>query len=89
MVKRYKDIKIWTIKGYKGPDDYDGHLDDNFSFDVAMDARFTQNDVEQIFFNRWDKKYRTVALGATLKAVYTLDDTQANFIDMEDYKYDK
>ena len=59
-------INIWQISGYKGWNDYDGTADNNFSFKVAIDSRFTKGEVEEIFFNRYGKKYRTVALTATI-----------------------
>ena len=59
-------ITIWQISGYKGWSDYDGIADNNFAFKVAMDSRFTKEEVEEIFFNRYAKKYRTVALESTV-----------------------
>ena len=59
-------INIWEISGYKGWSDYDGSSDNNFSFKVAIDSRFTKDEVEEIFFNRYANKYRTVALEATV-----------------------
>lgn len=58
-------INIWEISGYKGWSDYDGSSDNNFSFKVAIDSRFTKEEIEEIFFNRYGKKHRTVALTAT------------------------
>lgn len=58
-------INIWQIFGYKGWNDYDGISDNNFSFKAAIDSRFTKEEVEEIFFNRYGKKYRTVVLTAT------------------------
>ncbi len=57
-------INIWKIEGYKGRNDYDGVADNNFSFTVALDSRFTKEEVEEIFFNRYTKKHRVVALSA-------------------------
>ena len=59
-------VNIWKIEGYKGWSDYDGINDNNFSCVVAMDSRFYREEVEEIFFNRYSKKYRSVALRATL-----------------------
>ena len=59
-------ITIWQISGYKGWNDYDGVADNNFTFKVVMDSRFAKEEVEEIFFNRYIKKYRTVALKATV-----------------------
>lgn len=63
-------VNIWNIEGYKGFDDYDGVDDNNFSFKVAMDSRFTQEEIEEIFLNRYAKKYRNVSLKATLVEEY-------------------
>ena len=41
-------VNIWNIEGYKGFDDYDGVDDNNFSFKVAMDSRFAQEEIEEI-----------------------------------------
>ena len=57
-------ITVWEISGYKGKNDYDGPQDDNFGFEVLMDSRFSKEDVEEIFFNKYSKKYRSVALKA-------------------------
>ena len=57
-------ITIWEVSGYKGKNDYDGPQDDNFGFEVLMDSRFTKEEVEEIFFSRYGKKYRSVALKA-------------------------
>ena len=37
---------IWEISGYKGWSDYDGSSDNNFSFKVTIDSRFTKEEVE-------------------------------------------
>lgn len=58
-------ITIWQISGYKGWSDYDGVADNNFVFKIAIDSRFAKEEVEEIFFNRYSKKHRTVALTAT------------------------
>ena len=63
-------IKVWNVTGYKGRDNYDGPSDDNTDFHVAMDARFTKDDVVDIFLNRFGKKHRMVALNAKLVAEY-------------------
>lgn len=57
-------VTIWQISGYRGFYDYDGSCDDNMSFQVAMDSRFTQKGVEDIFFRHYSSKYRVVALKA-------------------------
>lgn len=64
-VKNMK-ITIWQISGYKGWSDYDGVADNNFAFKVAVDSSFTKEEIEEIFFNRYTKEYRTVALKATV-----------------------
>ena len=56
----------WRITGYRGRDDYDGPADDNTKVDVIMDSRFKKEDVEDIMFNYWSKKYRSVAIKAEL-----------------------
>ena len=59
-------VNIWRIIGYKGRNDYDGPADDNTNINVAFDSRFTKEDVEDIMFNYWGKKYRSVAIRAEL-----------------------
>jgi hypothetical protein len=58
-------IKIWNIKGYKGFDNYDGTDDNNLNVEVAMDARFKKEEVEEIFVNKFSKKHRVVVIEAT------------------------
>jgi hypothetical protein len=67
-------VKMWLITGYKGCADYDGQSNDNICFEVLMDARFTKEDVEEIFFNRFSKKHRTVAIKATELSVHVICD---------------
>lgn len=57
-------VNIWRITGYKGRNDYDGPADDNVNIDVIFDSRFTKEDVEDIMFSYWGKKYRSVAIRA-------------------------
>ena len=64
MAKTLK-AKIWKVTGYKGWDDWDGPEDNNVSFTVVMDARFSKEDVQDIFLNRFSKKHRSVVIGAT------------------------
>lgn len=59
-------IKIWQISGYLGWSDYDSSDDDNFKAKVAMDSRFTKKDVEEIFANRFSKKYRSIVIRAVM-----------------------
>lgn len=67
------NINVWEISGYKGENDYDGERDDNLSFCVAMDTRFTKEEIVEIFLNRYNKKHRTVVIKASL-----LNDRQDN-----------
>ena len=55
-------VKIWEISGYRGSNDWDDERDNNFSFNIAMDARITKNGVENFFMSNWSKKYRTVVI---------------------------
>ena len=64
--------KIWNISGYKGWDDYDGPGDNNMNFNVILDARFTKEEVEEIFVNRYTKKHRVVVVEAQEKAEYNV-----------------
>lgn len=59
-------VKYWRITGYKGKNDYDGLQDNNVDITVAFDSRFKKEDVEDIMFFYWSKKYRSVALKAEL-----------------------
>lgn len=59
-------VNIWQITGYKGRNDYDGPMDDNTNLEIAFDARFKKDDIEEIMFNYWGKKYRSVAIKAEL-----------------------
>ena len=60
------EVNIWRIIGYRGRNDYDGPEDDNTNVTIAMDSRFKKKDVEDIMFNYWGKKYRSVAIRAEL-----------------------
>lgn len=71
-------IKIWNIAGYKGRDNYDAPSDDNMSITVALDARFSKSDVEEIFLNRFSKKHRTVALSVRLVEECSLPITKSD-----------
>ena len=57
---------IWRITGYKGRNDYDGPADDNTLHKIIFDSRFKKEDVEDIMFYYWGKKYRSVAIKAEL-----------------------
>ena len=59
-------VNIWRIIGYKGRNDYDRSADDNTDIEVIFDARFKKEDVEDIMFNYWGKKYRSVAIKAEM-----------------------
>lgn len=65
MMKEPK-ANVWRIIGYKGRNDYDGPMDDNTNLEIAFDSRFKKEDVEDIMFNYWGKKYRSVAIRAEL-----------------------
>ena len=60
------EVTIWRITGYKGRNDYDGPQDDNIDITIAMDSRFKREDVEDIMFSYWGKKYRSVAIKAEI-----------------------
>ena len=64
MAKTLK-AKIWKVTGYKGWDNWDGPEDNNVSFTVVMDARFSKEDIQDIFLNRFSKKHRSVVIDAT------------------------
>lgn len=57
---------VWRITGYKGRNDYDGPADDNTNIEVVFDSRFKKEDVEDILFYYWGRKYRSVAIKAEL-----------------------
>lgn len=57
---------VWRITGYKGRNDYDGPADDNTNIEVIFDSRFKKEDVEDILFYYWGRKYRSVAIKAEL-----------------------
>ena len=56
----------WRITGYRGRNDYDGLADDNTKIDIMFDSRLKKEDVEDILFYYWGKKYRSVAIKAEL-----------------------
>lgn len=66
-------VKIWKIDGYKGNNGYDNRDDYNAHYTVALDARFSRDDVIEIFLNRYNKKYREVVFEATLIEEKTLE----------------
>jgi hypothetical protein len=57
---------VWRITGYRGNNDYDGLADDNTKLDIIFDSRLKKEDVENILFYYWGKKYRSVAIKAEL-----------------------
>ena len=59
-------INYWEVKGYRGFSDYDGPEDNNFHAVVAVDARFTKDDVIDMMMRKFSEKHRVVVLGATL-----------------------
>jgi len=63
-----KDQKanVWRITGYRGKNDYDGPADDNTKLDIIFDSRLKKEDVEDILFYYWGRKYRSVAIKAEL-----------------------
>ena len=63
-----KPIKInfWNVTGYRGHSDYDGPQDNNFCNMVAVDSRFTKDEVLDMMFKKFSAKYRVVVLSATL-----------------------
>lgn len=65
--------KLWKITGYKGRDDWDGPQDNNMRFTVVMDARFSKEDVQDIFLNRFSKKHRSVVVDATEIACFDVE----------------
>lgn len=61
---RKMKIKVWKVEGYKGFNDYDGPQDNNLNIEVAMDARFKKDEVEEIFVNKFSKRHRVVVVEA-------------------------
>ena len=57
---------IWRITGYRGKNDYDGPEDDNTKLDIIFDGCLKKEDVEDLLFYYWGKKYRSVAIKAEL-----------------------
>lgn len=57
---------VWRITGYRGRNDYDGPADDNTKLDIIFDSRLKKEDVEDILFYYWGRKYRSVAIKAEL-----------------------
>jgi hypothetical protein len=57
---------VWRITGYRGRNDYDGPMDDNTDIEIIFDSRFKKEDVENIMFAYWGRKYRSVAIKAEL-----------------------
>ena len=66
-------VKTWKIAGYKGFDNWDGPEDNNVKFTVVMDARFSKEDVEEIFANRFSKKHRVVVVEAAEIACFDVE----------------
>ena len=60
------EANIWRITGYKGRNDYDGPADDNTDIEIIFDSHFKKEDVEDIMFSYWGKKYRSVAIKAEM-----------------------
>ena len=52
---------IWHIDGYVGRDGYDGPSDCNTHIDYILDAKFTKQDVINMFCNK-HKKSRVVVV---------------------------
>lgn len=74
-------INYWEVKGYRGFSDYDGPEDNNFNTVVAVDARFTKDDVIDMMMKKFSEKYRNVVLGAKLvKSVEAEDRVHAHWI---------
>lgn len=67
-------INYWEVKGYRGNNDYDGPEDNNFCHVVAIDSRFTKDDVIDMMFKKFSTKYRVVVLAATLWKTVNEDD---------------
>lgn len=59
-------INYWEVKGYRGFSDYDGPEDNNFNTVVAVDARFTKDDVLDMMMKKFSEKHRVVVLSAKL-----------------------
>lgn len=60
MVK-FNIWKISGVKGYVSPKDIDK---DNFSTEIVMDACFTKEQVEDIYFNAFEKRDRLITVKA-------------------------
>lgn len=76
------NINYWDVKGYRGHSDYDGPEDNNFQAVVAVDARFTKDDVLDMMFKKFSSKHRVVVLGAKLvKTVEANDKVHAYWIE--------
>ena len=67
--------------GSKGP------KDNNFCHVVAIDSRFTKDDVLDMMFAKFNKKYRVVVLGAKLVETKTIV-TEAKWIEDTEYYSD-
>jgi hypothetical protein len=67
-------INYWEVKGYRGHSDYDGPEDNNFNTVVAVDARFTKDDVLDMIIKKLSEKHRVVVLSA--KLVKTVEETE-------------
>lgn len=65
-------IVIWHITGYKGFDDYDGPSDNNIDMHIAMDAKFSKEDVKKMLFKLYEKN-RTVVLSVEKEKEVTVD----------------
>lgn len=57
---------VWRITGYRGQDDYYDPKDDNTKLDIIFDSRLKKEDVEDILFYYWGRKYRSVAIKVEL-----------------------
>ena len=57
-------VNIWHVEGYAGFDDCDGACDYNRHYVIAVDNRFTKEDLEAMFFKEFEK-YRSVELKLT------------------------
>lgn len=75
-------INFWNINGYRGREDYDGPEDNNFCNMVAVDARFTKDEILDMMFKKFSAKYRVVVLSATLvKTVFEDGKIHAHWIE--------
>lgn len=61
-------VRIWQINGYKGNTECDNPSEYNMHTSIAMDARFSKNNVENIMLNHFSQKYRYVELNAVFLA---------------------